>query len=74
MPSAISPIANVRGGNDLARPRITEPLVYSGSLYQYPHEDLTPVIGRQYTNLQAVDLLRSSESDRLIRDLAVIGD
>lgn len=61
----------IRGGNEQARPRITKPLVYSGSLDSFTHNDLTPVIGREFKGLQVVDLLKASNSDGLIRDLAV---
>ncbi|GFF31401.1 putative alpha-ketoglutarate-dependent sulfonate dioxygenase [Aspergillus udagawae] len=61
----------IRGGHEQARPSISQPLEYSGSLDSFSHLDLTPVIGREYTGLQVVDILSSSECDRLIRDLAV---
>lgn len=63
--------ASIRGGHEQARPSISQPLEYSGSLDSFSYLDLTPVIGREYTGLQVVDLLSSPERDRLIRDLAV---
>ena len=57
------------GGNSTARSRLSVPLVYSGSLDSFKHQDLTPVIGREYEGLQVTDLL--SQGDILIRDLAV---
>lgn len=72
MPSAVSngaAEANIVGGNPAARPRLSKPLVYSGSLDNYKHADITPVIGREYEGLQVVDLLKAD--DQLIRDLAV---
>jgi len=73
MPSA-QPTADyfIRGGHPDSRPRNSEPLVDSGSLEKYIHNDLTPVIGREYTDLQAVDLMKADDSDRLLRDLAII--
>ena len=74
MPSAVLPQeeqAALRGGHEAARPRLTQPLRYSGSLDKYTHQDVTPVIGRDFVGLQVVDLLNSPESDRLIQDLAV---
>ncbi|KAJ5167054.1 tfdA family taurine dioxygenase [Penicillium canariense] len=61
----------IRGGNEQSRPRISQPLEYSGSLDSYSHSDLTPVIGREYRGLQVADILQSEECDRLIKDLAV---
>jgi len=62
---------NIIGGNDLARPRFTR-LVYSGSLEKFTYNDLTPVIGREFENLQIRDLLKEGD-DAVIRDLAIIG-
>lgn len=73
MPAA-DPHGASTGGEDAgARTRCTEPLVYSGSLDLYAHRDLTPVIGREYDNLQVADLLKASDNNRLIKDLAVTG-
>lgn len=73
MPAAVqsSNGSTIRGGNEQARPRLTNPLVYSGSLDSYTHNDLTPVIGREYKGVQVADLLKASNSDQLIKDLAV---
>lgn len=59
------------GGHEQARPRILQPLQYSGSLDTYSKQDLTPAIGREYNGLQVADLLKAEDSHRLIRDLAV---
>ena len=74
MPSA-QPSADysIRGGHADARPRITEPLVNSGSLESYEYSDSTPVIGREYQNLHVKDLLEHADADRLIKDLAITG-
>lgn len=72
MPSAVSngaAAANIVGGNPVARPRLSKPLVYSGSLDSFKSADVTPVIGREYEGLQVVDLLKAD--DQVIRDLAV---
>ena len=61
----------VMGGNAAARPRISKPLVYSGSLDRFEHQDLTPIIGREYKGLQVTDLL--NWGDDMIRDLAITG-
>ena len=60
-------------GKQQAWTRCVEPLVDSGSLQSYAHQDLTPAIGRRFDGLQIVDLLRAPDGDRLIRDLAVTG-
>ncbi|KAK1917201.1 hypothetical protein P3342_012046 [Pyrenophora teres f. teres] len=61
--------ANIIGGNPNARSRLLNPLVYSGSLDGFKHQDLTPVIGREFEGLQVTDLLRWG--DEMIRDLAI---
>lgn len=63
----------IRGGHDKARTQCSKPLLYSGSLDHFTHEDLTPVIGREIRGLQVVDLLENVESDRAIKDLAILG-
>lgn len=73
MPSAHINSSSIRGGNAQARTRCTRPMEYSGSLDSYTHRDMTPVIGTEYEGLQVVDLLQASDSDRLIKDLAVTG-
>ncbi len=72
MPSVIedqSAGQNIVGGHATARTRLAQPLQYSGSLDRYTSNDLTPVIGREFLDLQIVDLLNSQ--DDMIRDLAV---
>lgn len=48
-----------------------EPLKLSGILDQYKSFDVTPVIGREYSDVNLVDWLRAENSDELIRDLAI---
>lgn len=62
-------LPNIRGGNSKARTRCLQPMVNSGSLDKYQHQDITPVIGREFEGLQVTDLLKGDE--QLIRDLAV---
>ena len=73
MPAVVNPSASttLRGGHEGSRPRISQPLEYSGSLDSYSRSDLTPVIGREYRGLQVADVLKSENRGRLIRDLAV---
>lgn len=61
---------SIHGGNARARTRCTKPMVCSGLLDTYTHQDRTPVTGREFLGLQAVDLLVAHKSDRLTRDLA----
>lgn len=61
--------SNIIGGHETARPRILEPLKYAGTLDSFKHQDLTPVIGREFEGLQVTDLLKWG--DEMIRDLAI---
>lgn len=61
--------SSIVGGHENARPRLTKPLTYSGSLDSFKHQDLTPVIGREFEGLQVNDLLKWG--DEMIRDLAI---
>ena len=47
------------------------PLVYSGSLDDYEHFDVTAVIGREYPGAQLSEIL---QDDAKIRDLAITGN
>ena len=49
---------------------LKQPLEYSGLLEQYNYADLTPVIGREFTNLQLSDIVGD---DNKVRDLAITG-
>ncbi|KAH7235684.1 peptidase family M1-domain-containing protein [Fusarium tricinctum] len=60
---------SIIGGHAESRPRLSEPLTYTGSLDAIPQLDVTPVIGREYNGLQIRDLLKWDETH--IRDLAV---
>ncbi|KAI3322404.1 TauD-domain-containing protein [Xylariaceae sp. AK1471] len=48
-----------------------EPLKLSGALDQFKHFDSTPVIGREYVDVDLAEWLRAPNSDELIRDLAI---
>ncbi|THH06974.1 hypothetical protein EW145_g3707 [Phellinidium pouzarii] len=56
-----------RNGNTMTR----QPLVYSGSLDAFKSFDVTPVIGREFTDIQLTDLMRADDADALLKDLAV---
>lgn len=51
-----------------------EPLKLSGALDHLEHFDVTPVIGREYVNIDLVELLRAPNSDELLRDLAITSE
>ena len=56
-----------------AKTLIKEPLKYSGSLDQFPHEHLTPALGTEFsTATQLSQLLKADNADELIRDLAIL--
>ncbi|KFZ00928.1 hypothetical protein V501_10340 [Pseudogymnoascus sp. VKM F-4519 (FW-2642)] len=61
--------ATIRGGNTEAQTRCLKPLINSGSLDNFNHADLTPVIGREFTGVQVVDFLGAEQ--QLIDDLAI---
>ncbi|KAK3492763.1 uncharacterized protein B0T23DRAFT_149005 [Neurospora hispaniola] len=48
-----------------------EPLELSGALEQFENFEVTPVIGREYVNVDLVEWLRAPNSDKLLRDLAI---
>lgn len=48
-----------------------EPLKLSGALDHLEQFDVTPVIGREYVNVNLADLLKAPNSDELLRDLAI---
>ena len=57
-----APAAKVPGG---------VPLKSSGALDAFESFDVTPVIGREYTNANLKDFLCAPNSDALLRDLAI---
>lgn len=48
-----------------------EPLKLSGILDQFKSFDVTPVIGREYVDVNLAEWLKAPNSDELIRDLAI---
>jgi hypothetical protein len=48
-----------------------EPLQLKGVLDQYKSFDVTPVIGREFVDVNLKDWLEAPNSDELIRDLAI---
>jgi hypothetical protein len=47
------------------------PLKLSGALDQFKSFDVTPVIGREFVDVDLVEWLNAPNSDELIRDLAI---
>lgn len=49
-----------------------EPLKFSGALDQFKHEDTTPIIGREFFDVNIVDdLLNGENADERLRDIAI---
>ncbi|KAI1425730.1 TauD-domain-containing protein [Xylaria sp. FL1777] len=48
-----------------------EPLKLSGALEQFKYFDATPVIGREFIDVDLAEWLRAPNSDELLRDLAI---
>lgn len=51
-----------------------EPLKLSGALDQFKFFDTTPVIGREFVDVDLAEWLRAPNSDELIRDLAITSE
>ena len=50
-----------------------KPLELKGALEEFAYFDVTPVIGREFKDVDVVAWLQSPNSDELIRDLAITG-
>ncbi|KAI0130423.1 hypothetical protein BJ170DRAFT_314568 [Xylariales sp. AK1849] len=48
-----------------------EPLKLSGALDHFEQFDVTPIIGKEYVNVDLAEWLRAPNSDELLRDLAI---
>jgi hypothetical protein len=52
---------------------LKEPLRSTGSLDGFPHDDLTPSTGTEFTSAtQLSTILKAPNADQLIRDLAIL--
>ncbi|KAK4043313.1 hypothetical protein C8A01DRAFT_43799 [Parachaetomium inaequale] len=72
--SEVKPAQTSNGPDDALPERLEnhkEPLKLAGALDHLEHFDVTPVIGREYVNVDLVELLRAPNSDELLRDLAI---
>lgn len=50
-----------------------EPLKLSGALDQFKQFEVTPVIGKEFVDVDLAEWLRAPNSDELLRDLAITG-
>ena len=67
-----TPLKTVNGSNGETKPNThKEPLKLSGALDKFNKFDVTPVIGREFQNVDLAEWLRAPNSDDLIRDLAI---
>jgi len=55
--------------NDNPYPR--SPLSLAGVLDEFKQFDVTPVVGREFPEVQLVDWIAADDSDALLRDLAI---
>lgn len=60
--------------NGSTKSLIRKPLQYSGSLDQFKYVDVTPIIGREYPEVQITDLMKAENADELLRDLAITSE
>lgn len=58
--------------NSTTKSKNKEPLTLSGALDKFEADDVTPVIGREFFNVNIVDdILNAPNADELVRDLAI---
>lgn len=80
--SALKPSTQVKSGKNNGQPAETdelpklevnhrEPLQLSGVLDQFKAFDVTPVIGREFIDVDLAEWLQAPNSDELIRDLGI---
>jgi hypothetical protein len=50
-----------------------EPLKLSGALDQFKSFEVTPVIGKEFVDVDLAEWLKAPNSDELLRDLAITG-
>lgn len=74
----MAPVATsdlVIGSGPADKKSFPEPLKLSGVLDKFTTEDTTPVIGREFVNVNIVDdLLKAPNSDELLRDVAITSE
>ncbi|CAK3882264.1 family taurine catabolism dioxygenase [Lecanosticta acicola] len=62
--------ASTEHGSRAGNRQSTNPLKPTGALDQYPHIELTPVIGREYPTASLVEWLQAPNADELLQELA----
>lgn len=63
------------GSAPAGKQSLPQPLKLSGALDKFTTEDTTPVIGREFVNVNIVDdLLKAPNSDELLRDVAITSE
>ena len=60
-------------GSEEQHPQHREPLQLRGVLDGEAHFEVTPIIGREYPSARLKEWLTASNSDDLLRDLAITG-
>jgi hypothetical protein len=72
LPLYSGPTQNDARGSTHKEINYPAPLKLSGALEKVSYEDTTPLIGREFLDVNIVDdLLNASNADELIRDLAI---
>lgn len=62
----------VSSSKEATQQHYPEPLKVSGALDHFKHEETTPIIGREFINVNIVDdLLNAENADERLRDLAI---
>jgi hypothetical protein len=66
-------VAPIRNSNEESQKewKPQAPLQLSGALDSYKSFDVTPIIGKEFVDVNLKDWLRAPNSDELIRDLAI---
>lgn len=67
----VPPVLNGQNGAATKKPLINEPLELKGNLDNHKSFRVTPIIGTEFPDANVVDWLKASNSDELIRDLAI---
>ena len=63
---------HVSATKETTKQRYPEPLKLSGALDHFKHEETTPVIGREFIDVNIVDdMLNAENADERLRDLAI---
>jgi hypothetical protein len=75
MATEILTTTNTKDSNASSQPQYPrEPLQLKGALDSYQSFDVTPVIGREFVDVNLKEWLRAPNSDDLIRDLSITSE